>query len=801
VTFNLSGLLILGLQPACLFASAPPVCPAGAPVGSFRISVARPAGGEALPLQSINQIPPGYKIDYTPAALNAGDTKNDKKKARIALVVVPSDHGKIVVLDPKPADAAAEWTMPVETQIVALVYGPQGLDKAKIGDLVRKNDEVIGQLADYAEKTQQTEAIIQAVSQQQQALDTGQTVNAAVTTFAGRFSGAPVDRTQPLDAQAMTAIRGVNPALSAYDPLATSPTQRAAQSAGLAAAVAGLFFGSNVGLAASGGALLINMHSLFFPGTEFRSAFAQPLADHKGQTALCGNKTASASRTELAFLWATRIPDASAPEISLPKPVHLPIGAKSSFPIAVKARDFSLAARVQNWRLVSAADGKLSVPVTAKVNTEAKTIEIDTKDPKLKPGAWKLAGNWDWAPLDAGEIDLRAFSRFDKAHLTPDSQDRLTQGAGKTVLTLTGDDFEFVDKLSYKCADDKFAEPSTLPFHLPKGPGAGPQNTLETQLDAGSLTPGNYRFLIAQADAKVHEVPFKVLHVAPQLSNLPLLIHTGVGSERVTFKGTGLDRIDTLTSPDAQIKWDGASKSDRRDAEVTLRAGVTKGAHIALQMKANDFEEPMSLDDALLVAGPRPSITAVRASLPSDLGVALQAGELPANFYVSFNLDTANADDVTAVDLSCGDGAPVPEKVHPEPNAPLFLSFDPSTVGPAGCAVMASIETLGDGASTPVKLGSIVRLPKIESFQLTGDKAEGEAFFGELKGQGLESIAKVGWDAIAGTPVQSIPAPAAGGGSKQVLRVAVPWPAPAPHAPLYIWLRGEQNGRATTARW
>ena len=794
---KLSRLLTLATLPASLFASAPLVCPAGAPVGSFRISVARPGGGDGLPLQSINQIPPGYKIHYTPAAVNA----NDKKKARIALVVVPSDHGKVMVLDPKPADSAAEWTMPVDTQIVAVVYGPQGLDKSKIGDLVKKNDEVIGQLADYAEKTQQTEAIIQALSQRQQALDTGQTVNAAVTTFAGRFSGAPVDRTQPVDAQAMIAIRGVNPALSAYDPLATSPTQRAAQSAGLAAAVAGLFFGSNVGLAASGGALLLNMHSLFFPGTEFRSAFAQPVADHKGQTELCGNKTASASRTELAFLWATRIPDAPAPEISLPKPVHIPIGAESSFPIAVKARDFSLAARVQDWKLVSATDDKLSVPVAAKVNTVAKTIALDVKDPKLKPGTWKLAGAWDWAPLGAGEIDLRPFSRFDKAHLTPDSQDRLTQGAGKTVLTLTGDDFEFVDKLSYKCAGDKFAEPSTLPFHLPNGPGTGPQSTLETQLDTGSLAPGNYRFLIAQSDAKVHETPFKVLPAPPHLSNVPIVIHTGVGAERITLKGTGLDRIDTLTSDDAQIKLDGAPKADERTAEVTLRAGVARGAHIALQMNARDFEQPVALDDALLVAGPRPAITGVRASLPPDLGIALQPGELPANSWVSFNLDVANADLVTTVDLSCGDAAPVQVKAHPEPNAPLFLTFDPSAVGASGCAVMASIETQGDGASLPVRLGSIVRLPKIDSFQLTSDQAEGEAFFGELKGQGLESIAKVGWDALTGTPVQAIPAPAAGGGSKQVLRVVVPWPAPAPHAPLYIWLRGEQNGRATTTRW
>jgi hypothetical protein len=84
-----------------------------------------------------------------------------------------------------------------------------------------------------------------------------------------------------------------------------------------------------------------------------------------------------------------------------------------------------------------------------------------------------------------------------------------------------------------------------------------------------------------------------------------------------------------------------------------------------------------------------------------------------------------------------------------------------------------------------VKLGTIVRLPKIDSFQLSADTAGNGEFYGDLKGQGLETIAKVGWDAAAGIPVEAIPAPVAGGGTGQILRVAVPWPAPAPHCPLY----------------
>ena len=265
---------IFCLLPLCwlqaLHAAPPPTCPAGTPLGSFKISVSHPGGGSPLQLQSINEILPGYKVSYVPANVNS----TDRKKARIALVLVPSDHGKILVLDPKPAGEAVEWSVPIRTEIVSLVYGPQGLDKSKITDLIKKNDEVMGQLADYAKKTQETEALIQAITQQQQALDTGQDVNTAVATFANRYNGADrLDPTQTSNQQMLTLIHGVNPALSAYDPLAQSPTQRAAQTAGLAAAVAGLFFGTNVALAASGGAMLVNMHSLIFPGTEFRSAF------------------------------------------------------------------------------------------------------------------------------------------------------------------------------------------------------------------------------------------------------------------------------------------------------------------------------------------------------------------------------------------------------------------------------------------------------------------------------------------------------------------------------------------------
>jgi hypothetical protein len=760
---------------APLYAAPPVTCPAGAPLGTFEITVTPASGGAARQLQTLNQLLPGYKVTYTPVKINA----TDKKKARIALVLVPADHGKVKVFDPESAEDAINWTVPERTQIAAIVYGPQGLDKGKVDHLLAKNDELIGQLADYAQKTEQTQALIQAITQEQQSLDSGQSVNTAVVTFANQFPGTKLDRTLPPDQQLLTLVQGVNPALSAYDPLAQSATQRAAQAAGLAAAVARLFFGTNVGLAASGGALLVNMHSLLFPNTEFRSSFGEPVADHKTQTALCGNRTPSASRTELAFLWAVRIPDAGAPEIALKKAESVPIGGKASVAVAVKAREDSLAARVQDWKLVS-EDGKVSVPTTVKFNAAAKTLELTPDDPKLMPGVWKLAGDWDWSPMSvAGKLELRPFSKFDKAHLTAVSHDRLTQTTGKCLVDLEGDDFEFVDKLSYKNAEDQFAQPSTLPFHVVKG------STLETQLDPKSMAPGKYEFLIAQSDGKEHEVPFKVLPAAPQIANLPLTVNTGDNAEEFTLAGTGLDRIEGLSGDHVQITLGNEGK-------VTIKIGpeVKAGTTIALQMKIRDFEQPVGLPGALIVAGPRPEITGIRPSLGPEPSVELRPGELPAGTSVSFALDVANATTLSGVRLSCAGLGGSVVKVAP---GSRFLSFNTAAVGGPGCEVMAEAITPDAGTSEPRDLGTIVRLPKIEAFGISDRKAGDNAWFGTLKGQDLDAIERVGWDASNGTAVTAVPAPA-GSGNEETLQIEVPWPAPAPHAPLYVWLRGEAHG-------
>jgi hypothetical protein len=95
----------------------------------------------------------------------------------------------------------------------------------------------------------------------------------------------------------------------------------------------------------------------------------------------------------------------------------------------------------------------------------------------------------------------------------------------------------------------------------------------------------------------------------------------------------------------------------------------------------------------------------------------------------------------------------------------------------------------------------VVRIPQIESFRLTDEQAGEGGYFGVLTGRNLELIDRTGWDTTNGQPVPGLPAPLAGDPNRQSLKVRMNWPSPVPHAPIFIWLRGEDQGRQTTARY
>jgi hypothetical protein len=788
--------------------TSPLICAGGTPLGWIEMKVTRTPDGAPLDIQKVNSLVEGDTISYRPVKIQS----IEPKKVRIEVLLAPADGSKILVSDPRPADKPTSWKVPFRAQLVSVVWGPQGLDKAKVANLVTKNTDLIAQLADYAEKTEDTQALIQAIAQQQ-TLEKSQDLDAAVASFAKQFPSTKVDRTQPAQAQLGTMLSGVNSSLATYDPLAQNPQERATQSAGLIASVAGMFLGGPEGIAASGGATaLVSLHGVLFPRTEFLSALATNTGgDASENIGLCGSKAPAAVRTEFAWLWAIRIPNAVAPQLALPTTEHLPIGIRSAIPVSVKGADWKLMTRVHGWKLVSADNMRsLTVPVSANVTT--KTLDLDLTGNKVKAGIWKLTADWDWAPITvSGSLVLHDFPKLESVHLAKRSQDRLIAGAGTLDLDLTGDDFEFVKKIEFKKPDDLFGTAQTVPFRVMKAISDGPQSSVKIRLDAKDLNTGNYIFLIAQTDDKLHEVPFKVLPKPPSIAGTPIVVNMGDAAQTVVLHGAGLDRIETLSADGARITLADPDGADTRSATVTLEPEVKAGALLAARIKAQGFEEEISVPDAFLVAGRKPQITTVHESRhDGGPGISLNRGEMSLDSLVSFEIGVSHAPAISALNLGCKDsesqgvkitmGDAKPDaKLTQESAGTVFLVFAPRNVGAPGCRLMATLVTIASGQSEARELGTIVLLPKIDSFQLSDERADGFSYYATLEGDDLENIAKVGWDADTGLPVEEIPAPESG--NKERLQVAIPWPAPSPHAPLYVWLRGENQGRLTSSRY
>ncbi len=94
-----------------------------------------------------------------------------------------------------------------------------------------------------------------------------------------------------------------------------------------------------------------------------------------------------------------------------------------------------------------------------------------------------------------------------------------------------------------------------------------------------------------------------------------------------------------------------------------------------------------------------------------------------------------------------------------------------------------------------------MRVPRIDSLRLTDEAAGDGNYVGILTGRDLEGISKAGWDANKGTAVATLPTAIAEQPNKQSLRIELPWPSPAPHSPIYVWLRGDKDSRPTTVKY
>lgn len=790
-------------NPAAAAPQAPPFvnCPGGGPLGAVDLTVE--GGDQPLPFRTINHLSEGDVVRYAPVQRG-----KEKRPGEVALVLVPEKRAAgeedIVVTDPKPADKPQQWKMPRTISLVGLVYGPAGLSRKKVAKFLSQDEVLVAQLADYADKTSQAEQLVTMLSNSESSRES---INSALNGFASQYGFAvQIDRNAPVAAQAQTVFAAMNPQLANYNPLASSTAERAGQTASMATMAASLFFGSPVGLAAGGTAMLLDLRSIAFPDTQFRASFGLPLG--KTGVNLCGQQGPAPPHARIAYIWASRIPNIATPAVGIGDANYIPAGRKTPIPVNVPEPGWKYLDRARAWAL---AGPQKKTPVSIVKLGNQKALEVDLTKAAVAPGDYKLSGFWDWTPLEAtGTIHVLALSDFKSAHLDTASQDRLLAKSGKAPFTVAGSDFEFTTKVEMKRLNDEFAVARDVRFLLPKGLRKGPQDHMDVEIDTQDLDPGPYALLITQQDGNSHPVNFKVLPNPPQLSNLPIIVNQGGATQHFVLKGHRLELLARLDAPGAVLALGPpGSNQAERNLTVQLTAPPKPGTMLPVKAYLQDRTEPLEFPNALEVTGPRPVIASSRLSLPNNMAIAVHSDEFPAGYTLNAMLDVKNIKRKSVLQLMCADGVGEHASLHiGEQNAhqnlqqlspdQLFLAFDTSRL-PAGCSLQVVIDNGREGASDPFTVAHILRVPQIDSFTVSADPAQNGTRQYQLTGTNLEMMDKLGWDGAHAVAVSGLPAPLPGPGLKQSIEIALPDP-PGPDTKLYVWLRGDQQGRATTVK-
>jgi hypothetical protein len=788
-------------NPAAAVPQAPPfvTCPAGAPIGAVDLQVR--AGDQRLPFRTINHLSEGDTVYYAPLLRG-----KEKRPGEVALVLVPEKRipgdPNIVVTDPVPADKPHEWKMTQTISLAALVYGPGGLSRRKVSKFLSQDEVLVAQLADYADKTAQAEQLVATLSNAQ---SSAASVNAALNGFASTYGFAvQIDRNAPVQTQAQTVFATMNPQLASYNPLASS-AQTVGQTTSLATMAGSLFFGSPVGLAAGGTAMLLDLRAIAFPDTQFRASFAQPVAVSNSGVNLCGQQGPLPPHTRAAYIWANRVPNGPAPAIHIGDANYIPANQKTPIPIDVAGVASKYLDRARQWTLVG---NQKKFPISAVKLGIQPELELDLTQSNPPAGDYKLTGVWDWTPFEAtGTVHVVPLEDFTKVRLDPASQDRVLAKSGKVPVTLRGGDFEFTTKIELQKTNDKFATPESVRFLLPKGLRKGPQDHLDAQLDTEHLDPGSYQLLISQQDGKSHRVDFRVLPNPPRIDNLPILINEGVSTQHFMLRGERLEEVSLLEAPGVVFNLSPAGiNQTERSVTVELKSSPQPGTVLPVTARLKDRSEPLVLPGALEITGPLPVIASSKLSLPKGFAIQVRSNEFPAGYTLSAMLDVKNIERQSVLQLSCADGVGMPTSLHLGEQSrdrnlqqispdQLFLAIETDPL-PAGCSLQAVIDNGRGGRSKPFTLAHIVRMPQIDSFVPAESELPGGTRQYEISGQNLEMIEKLGWDKSNGVPVPALPTPLPGPGLKQSIQVGLP-ELPARDPSLCVWLRGDPEGRET----
>ena len=201
----------------------------------------------------------------------------------------------------------------------------------------------------------------------------------------------------------------------------------------------------------------------------------------------------------------------------------------------------------------------------------------------------------------AGEFHLAALADAAKVHLAADSQGLLVAGRGVVPARFEGTDFEFVERVFLRKLGWLGGTPIDLDYVLPIGPRAGPQQTVEVEINTNHFRAGEYLLALAQTGGSTQNVPVRVLPAMPKIDNLPLRLASGAKDQRLVLRGTDLDKIEGLTAEHAAIRL-GAANGNEREIFVSLDATARKGDSLPLQLAAGGVADAARLAGGIAVA-------------------------------------------------------------------------------------------------------------------------------------------------------------------------------------------------------
>ena len=646
-------------------------------------------------------------------------------------------------------------------------------------------------------------------------------------------------------------LRTIVPDLIVDDPAHQQAHVGAGRAARVAASLAGLLVGNWAPVFTGVAALFKHFANIFRDApTDFQAALIQKTHSNKNTYMYSPEKP---DPENVVYIGAVRIPSLNNPVmVEVDPDQHLAIGQKS----LLRLKDStSQLYRARSWNLIN--EDKRDSKRTSRIyvsQVSLDTLELDTSNmPSLVEGNYILEADWDWNALKTSKFRLHSLPEADTIPtIDSRSRDALVKGSGSVRVELTEMDFQFVKRVelfesSVEPADEEWQEVTGPPvfswdhpnessdgqapsmdaarlyFRLSKNNVNGKCLKLSFNVDTSKLSSDTYRLRISQSGVQPKNIPLKVHPPLPKILNLPLKINEGQVTQ-LTLKGKGLERIEYITIGEDRFAIQQGTIVVQMKREEN---GAKEGICLPLKIKVRDLENTIT-GDCVEVLGPRPHIVESKEVIPhaAKLGLHEFEKEIPAAALVGFSIKVNDLSSKQFLELACMQNGQTfqPElKLNPGQQQgtatldliekdELFLSLNTDNLSVPDCSLLGRVNDGIRGSSNIHELGRVTQLPRIDRFVLTrklitaetscSSGVEGKQLYeGILTGEQLHEITRAGWNKKDSCAVLGIATPISEDPQKQILRIVLSWWPPEPHAPVFIWLRGDKTGRATGVRY